>query len=63
MEPEPVRRIVEAVVAAALARCNRLGIAPLDFYRALRAERQKRSTGDLPGLIERAFGRLLGSAN
>jgi hypothetical protein len=61
--PEAVRKIVEAMVSQALARCDRLGIAWEDFYRAMSEEQKVRSTGDVADLFERTFHRLLGAAN
>jgi hypothetical protein len=57
------REVVEAVVDAALARCDRLGVSHADFYAAMRAERAGGSTGDLAGLIERTFRRVLDAMN
>jgi hypothetical protein len=61
--PETVRKIVEAMVSNALARCDRLGIAHQDFYRAMVEERKVHSTGDLADLLERTFHRILRAAN
>jgi hypothetical protein len=57
------REAVEAVVDAALARCDRLGVAHADFYAAMRAERARGSAGGLAGLIERTFRRALDAMN
>jgi hypothetical protein len=61
--PEAVRKIVEGMIAQALARCDRLGIAHEDFYRAMVEERKVRSSGDLADLLERTFRRLGRAAN
>jgi hypothetical protein len=61
--PDPVRKIVEAMVSQALARCDQLGISWEDFLRAMLEERKVRSTGDVTDLFERTFRRILGTAN
>jgi hypothetical protein len=61
--PEPVRKIVNAMVGRALVRCDRLGIAHVDFYRALREERRLRAGCGVVELIEGTFRRLGATAN
>jgi hypothetical protein len=61
--PEPVRKIVEAMVNQALARCDQLGIAWEDFHRTMLEEQKLRSTGDVADLFERTFRRLQRKAN
>lgn len=56
--PEGLRKIVEALVARALIRCDRLGIAHEDFYRALVEEQQSHPPTNATDLIRRAFNRL-----
>jgi hypothetical protein len=61
--PEPVRRIVGAMVNQALARCDREGIAWEDFYRAMLEEQARPPKVSLEELFERIFRRLKGTAN
>jgi hypothetical protein len=60
--PEAMRKIVEAMVARALTRCDQSGIAREDFHRALLEEQRTHRPTTGSDLIERTFRRL-GIAN
>ncbi len=51
-------RIVTRIVDQSLARCDRLGIAHADFYRAMVEERKANSKDGLLALVRRTFERL-----
>jgi hypothetical protein len=55
--PESVRKIVEAMVTRALARCDELGVSREDFYRVMLGEQQLRPKASLEVLFERIFRR------
>ena len=61
--PEAVRQIVGAMVTQALARCEQLGIAREDFYRAMLEEQKHRPKISVEELFERTFRRLESEAN
>jgi hypothetical protein len=56
--PEPVRKILAAMVHHALARCDRQGIAREDFYRVLLEEQKLHPEVSVTELFERTFRRL-----
>lgn len=60
---DSTREIVNAMVARALARCEREGIAIKDFYSTLQSERVKHPVGTLPTLFNRVFERLASQRN
>jgi hypothetical protein len=61
--PAAVREIVAAMVAQALARCDREGFAREDFYRALLEEQKLCPKVIVEELFERTFRRLAGMAS
>jgi hypothetical protein len=61
--PDGVRKIIEAMVTQAVARCDRQGIALEDFYRTMLEEQQLRPEIALTELFERIFRHLEGIAN
>jgi hypothetical protein len=61
--PEPARKIIDALIAQAFARCDRLGIAREDFYRAMLEEQKIPQKVSVPELLERTFRRLGGASN
>ncbi len=61
--PEAMRKIVEAMVMHALARCDQLGIAREDFCRALLEEQRTHRPTTGTDLIERTFRRLGAASN
>jgi len=60
---ESVRKIVEAIVAQAVARCRRQGITLENFYVAMLAEQDLHPKGDLTELFDQVFRRLGGNSN
>ena len=57
--PDAVRRIIQGMTGQALARCDRLGIAHEDFYRAMLEEQKAHPEVSVAQLFERTFRRLL----
>lgn len=56
--PPGVRRICEAMVSTAVARCEREGIALEDFYAAIMAEKAAVPGTTVSDLFARVFRRL-----
>lgn len=61
--PESARKVIEAIVSQALARCDQAGIAWEDFYRELLEEQKLHSDISVAELFERTFRRLDRVAN
>jgi hypothetical protein len=61
--PEPVRKIIEAIVGRAVARCHSQGIALKDFVDVVLKELELHPKASVEEVYERAFRRLEGRAN
>jgi hypothetical protein len=61
--PDGVRKIIEAMVHQAVARCDRQGIALEDFLRMMEEEQKLRPASTLTELFDRIFRRLQGTTN
>ena len=61
--PDGVRKIIEAMVNQAVARCHRQGIALEDFYRTMIEEQRLHPEIPLAELFERIFSHLEGLTN
>jgi hypothetical protein len=61
--PEAVVKLIEAMTNQAVARCDRLGIAREDFYRALLEEQKLHPEVSVAELFQRTFRRLEELAN
>lgn len=58
MTPEPVQRIIGAMVSRAVARCDAGGINLADFYAALRTEQELHPHIGVTELFARTYRRL-----
>lgn len=61
--PESVRKIIDAAVSQALARCDSLGISREDFYRVMLEEQKAHPNVGLAALFELIFRRFEARAN
>jgi hypothetical protein len=61
--PEAVKKIVGAMVDQALSRCDKLGIARAEFYRAMLEVKKHYPKGTLEELLTRTFAHLKSEAN
>ncbi|HEY7313276.1 MAG TPA: hypothetical protein VH643_28260 [Gemmataceae bacterium] len=61
--PQAVEKMIDAMVGQALARCERLGIAQEDYYRAFVEEQRLHPKASVSELFDLAFRRLEGGSN
>lgn len=61
--PESARKVIEAMVSQAIARCEQAGIALEDFYREMLEEQKLHPAISVAELFERTFRRLERVAN
>ena len=61
--PDGVRKIIQAMVDQAVARCDRQGIPLEDFLRSMEEEQKLHPANTLTELFDRIFRRLQGTTN